>query len=104
MPDTLILLPGAEADIYEQGLYLIERSPEAAARFVTELRAAFERLLRFPRIGRPWPTRNPELRGLRRLTMTTFPLSIFYRAGQGTVEIVRVLHHRRDLPPDLQDS
>jgi hypothetical protein len=38
---------------------------------------AFTRLRRFPNLGRPWPTRNPTLAGLRRLPLKRFPLSVF---------------------------
>jgi plasmid stabilization system protein ParE len=104
VPDTLLLLPSAEADVIDQSLYLAEHSREAAERFVIELRAAFDRLLRFPYLGRLWPTHHPELRGLRRMTMTGFPVSIFYRPGAQAIEIVRILHHSRDLPPEFKDT
>jgi plasmid stabilization system protein ParE len=35
--------------------------------------------------------------------MTGFPLSVFYRSSHEAIEIIRVLHHSRDLPPDLED-
>ena len=46
---------------------------------------------------------NPELQGLRRLQMTTFPVSIFYLDTEPHVEIVRVLHGSRDLPALLDE-
>ncbi len=102
MPKTLILLPRAEADAYDQARYLAEHSPEAAARFGVDLRVAFDKLLRFPNLGRPWLTRNPELKGLRRLNLSASPISLFYLPTDKTIEIVRVLHHSRQLPAELE--
>ncbi len=87
----------------EQAAFFAKDSVELAARFLDQFDRALRRLLRFPRLGRQWPTRNTDLRGLRRLTMTGLPLSIFYRFSHDTIEIIRVLHHSRDLPPDFQD-
>jgi plasmid stabilization system protein ParE len=100
----LIQRPQAEADAYAQVRYLAQHSPEAAARFAADLRLTFERLTRFTQLGRAWPTREPELKGLRRVRLLNFPLSIFYRPTPEAIEIVRVLHHSRDLPPELQES
>lgn len=91
-------------DAYEQVRYLAQHSLETATRFTTYLRAAFERLVQFPHLGRAWPTHNPNLTDLRRLMMTNFPVSIFYRARPETLEIIRVLHNSRDLPSELSDS
>ncbi len=32
------------------------------------------------------------------------PDSIFYKPTEKTIQVVRVLHHSRDLPPLLEDS
>ncbi len=77
---------------------------EVAVRFLDEFDRAVRRLLHFPYLGRAWTTRDRNLRGLRRLTMTSFALSILYRSGKEALEILRVLHHSRDLPLELQDS
>ena len=103
MPDKLIILPAAEADLNEQVSYLDKASSELALRFLDDLRGLLAELLRFPRLGRLWATRNPELRGVRRLTMTRFGLSVFYRPGEDNIEIIRVLHHSRALPAELKN-
>lgn len=102
MPE-IIIRKEARLDVEEQAAFLTEDSIEVAARFLDEFDRAVKRLLHFPHLGRAWPTRNINLRGLRRLTMTSFPLSIFYRPAEDALEILRVLHHSRHLPPDLQD-
>jgi plasmid stabilization system protein ParE len=79
-------------------------SAALAERFLADLGTAFEQLDRFPGFGRAWLTRSPELKGLRRVRLLNFPLSIFYRPTPEAIEIVRVLHHSRDLPSELQES
>ena len=91
-------------DVGAQAYYLAGASSRAVAiRFLNDFDAALVRLREFPRIGTRWPTDNPELQGLRRLQMTTFPVSIFYLDTEPHVEIVRVLHGSRDLPALLDE-
>ena len=99
----IVLHERARRDVEEQAAFFAKDSVDLAARFLDQFDRAVRRLLRFPRLGRAWPTRSTTLLGLRRLTMTGFPLSVFYRSSRETIEIIRVLHHSRDLPPDLQD-
>jgi toxin ParE1/3/4 len=40
--------------------------------------------------------------GLR--AVIVHPYAVFYRVGEGEVEVVRVLHQRRDLPALLQNE
>ena len=102
MPE-IVIRKRARRDVEEQAAFLANESTGLAARFLDEFDRAVHRLLRFPNPGRAWPARNTSLRGLRRLTMTGFPLSDFYRSRLQALETIRVLHHSRDLPPDLQD-
>jgi toxin ParE1/3/4 len=98
----VVLRPLAEGDAVEQIGYLAaEAGREVALRFAVRLENAFEQIARHPLIGRPWPTRHAGLLGIRRMILTDFPISIFYRPTPGTIDVLRVLHHRRDLPPDL---
>lgn len=104
MPRSLSVRPRAQADVDEQSDYLIaDRSHDQAIKFLVELQHVFERLLRFPQFGRPWPTNNPALAGLRRAALPSFPLSVFYMADADEIAVVRVLHHARDIPPLLED-
>lgn len=104
MPKYLVIRPRAQADMDEEALYYqTGDDPAAAARFLEDLEHAFERVVRFPQIGKPWPTPNRELTGLRRLLLSRFPYSVFYLPTETTLEIVRVLHNSRDLPPLLEN-
>jgi len=105
VPKTLIILPRAEADVDAHALYYqTHDSPAVASRFLDDLRHAFERVLGFPNVGKLWPTTSRELQGLRRWPLPHFPYSIFYLPSETTIEIVRVLHNSRDLPPLLEDQ
>ena len=104
MPRALLRHPAAKRDLAEATAYLVEEGgSEVAHQFLDDVAHAFTRLRRFPNLGRPWPTRNPILAGLRRLPLQRFPLSVFYRPSRNSIEIIRVLHHARDIPPLLED-
>jgi len=76
---------------------------DAANLFVDTLDLTFAKLLRLPLLGRPWPTQNPNLAGLRRLVLPELPFSVFYRPADIVIEVVRVLHHARHIPPLLEE-
>lgn len=48
--------------------------------------------------------KDPALEGLRRLPLKRFPLSVYYRSTRSAIEVIRVLHHARDIPPLLEDT
>jgi len=104
MPQTLLRHPAAKRDLAEATAYLVaEGGSEVAHQFLDDVAYAFTRLRRFPSLGRPWPTSNPTLAGLRRLPLKRFLLSVFYRPTRSAIEIIRVLHHARDISPLLED-
>jgi toxin ParE1/3/4 len=84
----------AGADLEEIWFYIAQDDVGAADKFVHVVVSRFPRLASMPELGR----RREELsRGLR-----SFPVGryiIFYRRVESGVEIVRVLHGARDLPP-----
>jgi toxin ParE1/3/4 len=55
-----------------------------------------QRIAKRPRASRP---REELLPGLRSVLAT--PYTVFFRLGRDGVEIVRVLHERRDIPTAL---
>ena len=103
MSRVLVIHARATADVDELAAYLDDRGPDAGMRFLDELEHVFERLRTFPRIGRPWPSENPAISGLRRAVPPTFPVSVFYLPTSTTITVVRVLHQARDTPPLLED-
>ncbi len=102
---SLIRHLAAQRDMAEATAWLVEHAGnDVATRFVDTLEATFTQLLDFPHLGRPWPVTNPELSDLRRLVLpSSVPFSVFYRPTESTLEVVRVLHHARHIPPLLED-
>ncbi len=88
----------ALADLEAIQDYLLERSPSAALRMVTVLRAAGETLSTMAQRGRPgrWP-------GTRELIVANTPYLIPYRVRGEVVEILRVFHGARRWPPTADD-
>lgn len=86
----------AQEDLLDIWLYVARDSLAAADKLLRRLETCFGRLLGHPKLGR----RRPELRDkIRSLAVGSYV--IFYRAMTAAVEIIRVLHGRRDLPEQL---
>ena len=75
--------PQAQEDILQIGAHIGRDSPRAADRMLNRINAAIEMLRDHPEIG---PRRDDLRAGLRRLVVRP------YLAGDGGIEIVRVLH------------
>jgi plasmid stabilization system protein ParE len=99
----LILTEPADQDIDGYIEYLAARNPDAARRFLRDLRQALERLLAMPEIGHVWETERRDLEGLRAWRVDDFPVSIFYFPRPTAMEVVRVLHHSQDIKSILDD-
>jgi toxin ParE1/3/4 len=92
----LELLPRAEQDIRAIWSYIAQDSPRAADRVAASLFDSLEMLLQQPRMG----AARPELaEGLRALTSGSYV--VFYRPLDTRVQVVRILHGRRDTHADL---
>ena len=104
MTPTVRVLPLADLDLDEQAHFLgIAAGMETALRFLDSAAATFEAIARMPGIGEPWRSRQPRLAGLRSIRIQGFENHLaFYRAVEGEVEIVRVLHGTRDLKNALE--
>ncbi len=89
----------AQEDLLDVWLYVARDSLRAADQLLKRLEASFGRLLGHAKIGR----RRPELgSAIRSLAVGSYV--IFYRAMSGAVEVIRVLHGRRDLPEPFSDE
>ena len=100
---ALDIRPQARLDVNQIAADLDDYDPAASARFLADLRTAFDRLTAFPSLGPLWSANDHAHADKRRLVLRTFPVSIFYRASDTTITIVRVLHQARDIPPLLED-
>lgn len=90
---TVVWSEGAVADLRLLRAYIAEHDPYAAATIAARVVSAVERLSTFPDIGRPG--RVP---GTRELVVTGTPLIVPYRATQGRIEVIAVIHAARRWP------
>ena len=90
---TVVWSPQAESDLLEIWEYLArEVSTEVADRRVRQIADACDQLQRFPFRGRPRDDLGPGLRSI-----LSQPHLVFYRVARDHIEIVRILHGRRDI-------
>ena len=88
--------PQYDLDLAEIWNYIAQHNPNAADGALTAIEQTIELLGEFPRIGTLCPQLAP---GLRRTGWREY--LIYYRVGEDKVEIVRVLHGRRDITPKM---
>ena len=84
----------ARSDLDEIWSYIAQDNPDIADGFVRSLISRFPMLAEMPEAGRQREELAPELR-----SFAIGNYVIFYRPIENGVEIVRVLHGARDLPP-----
>jgi toxin ParE1/3/4 len=83
----------AQADWYEE-----QADRKLAQRWNDAVTSAVLRIMKNPGSGAPCRFALPELRNIRRTSISGFPKhSVFYRVGDHEVLILRVLHGARDL-------
>jgi plasmid stabilization system protein ParE len=95
----------ARQDVLEIIAYIADRNPQAAERVFAAYERSLTTLARSPDIGWLYPTNNPRLSGLRASPIGRFrAYLIFYRHTAETLDVIRVLHGKRDLPPLLREE
>lgn len=89
----------AENDILRQvDRYAAQGLPQIALRFHTAMQAAFDAIETTPEAGPPHPVGNRALAGLRRWPVKGFDeYWVYYLVQSDLLEIVRVLHSKRDV-------
>lgn len=90
------LSPEALADLREIGDWIARGSPARAVSFIAELRGRFGRLAGMPLTGR---SREEMGAGIRSVPYGAYV--IFYRPTGSGIDVVRVVHGRRDLSQGL---
>ena len=94
----LVWAPKAKQDLLRiWGYYARLASPEIADSLLHEIGKRALGLSQRPFVGRP---RTELLPGLR--SVLVHPYAIIYLVTDNAVEIVRVLHERRDLPAEVK--
>lgn len=86
------LLPQAESDVEAIGDYIAEQNPTAAVRLIEALVSRWDLLTLHPFSGAP---RDDIAPGIRHLIVGEY--LTLYRVGDDAIEIIRVLHGRRNI-------
>lgn len=92
--------PQARRDLDDTAAYLADASEsvDLAYRFLDAAEASFERLVAMPGIGLAREYRDPALANIRMWPIDGFhSYFIFYRCVEADIEIVRVIHAKRDI-------
>ena len=88
----------ARIDAIEQAVAIAADNPGAADRFFEAFQQTLELLAEMPGMGAPRPYRAPDLQGLRMHPVRGFPRHLlFYRPLADGIELVRVLHGKRNI-------
>jgi toxin ParE1/3/4 len=95
------LAPIARRDVLDIADYYNEISIELVERFVTELESTLQGLCCRPGVGSRRYEHFLEDRSLRVWQLGQFPFLIFYRVDDDLIDVLRVLHERRDLSAAL---
>jgi addiction module RelE/StbE family toxin len=88
---AIVWLEGAVDDLNEIVDYIAARNPAASAKAAAALHDAAAHLDSHPQMGR-----RGRLGGTRELVVARFPFIIVYRTLRDRVEVLRVIHGRRD--------
>lgn len=88
--------PAAEGDLEAIADYIAEDNPSRAVTFVQELREKCRWLTEMPRSAPARPELGPDIR-----SRPAGNYVIYYRPVSNAVEIVRILHDRREVDPDM---
>jgi toxin ParE1/3/4 len=95
------LSPVAKGDILDITDYYADISVGLAERFVDELDATLHGLCFQPGVGSRRYAHFLEDQSLRVWQLDHFPFLLFYRIDGQSLDVLRVLHERRDLSADL---
>jgi toxin ParE1/3/4 len=82
--------------------YYGEGGADLALSFIDALESAFHHLAAHAESGSPRYAVELDLPGLRYWPLKQFPYLVFYVENDGRVDVWRVLHGSRDIPPMMQ--
>lgn len=90
----VILSELAEADLTDIWIFVAQDNVEAADRLLDQLHEKCLFLANSPKAGRQRPELDPSIR-----SFAVGNYVIFYRESANGIEVARLLHGRRDIPP-----
>lgn len=95
----------ASDDVIRQFRYylLTENLPEVAVRFRDAVRRTVDSLRERPLVGPRYQSNNPQLQNLRSWPVAGFEaIRIYYLLDSDVINVIRVLHGKRDLKRILE--
>jgi toxin ParE1/3/4 len=90
----VVLSELAESDLADAWVFIAQDNVEAAERLIDQIYEKCRFLADSPKAGRQRPELDPSIR-----SFAVGNYVIFYRESATGIEVARVLHGRRDLPP-----
>ncbi|WP_146517046.1 type II toxin-antitoxin system RelE/ParE family toxin [Rubripirellula amarantea] len=97
--------PKAAEDVEQHAMYIADGSIDAALRFLERTEQTIKGLALFPASGAPFPSRVPELEGLRTKLVKDFPSHVvFYIEREETIEVIRVLRGGQEMSIELEKN
>ncbi len=100
-----ILSPRGQEDLWAIGEFIALDNPDAAERVVEAAFGTFEGLAATPGMGVVRKFKNPRLRDVRFFPVSGFEnYLIFYRPMADGVQVLRVLHGKRDVQTLLEEN
>ena len=93
---SIVYTRTARADLREITRYYATVNPDYGGRIIDQIRQQCRQLEQFPKMGR---TRDELSEGIRSFVVR--PYVIFYRQTPRGIAVVRVIHGRRDIRPEL---
>ncbi len=105
MSAQIVIWPEAQSDLDDQAEYYLDNaSLEIALQFLAAADETFALIVAQPMMGSERRLSDPALRSSRWVLLKRFEEHIvFYRPNEDRVEILRVLHGKRDLQVLLGD-
>jgi toxin ParE1/3/4 len=83
--------------------YLEEGAAQAALDLIDALQAAYRLIGLHPGIGSPRYGYELDIPGPRGRALEHFPYTVLYMERSGHIDVLRVLHQRRDIPELLRN-
>lgn len=105
MSRTIRKRPKVKYDLGQHASHIAQDSLDVALRFLAAAEQAFIDLARMPEMGSQKRLKNPRLVGLRMWPIHGFEnYLVFYLPITNGIEVIRVIHAARDIPPILEKA
>jgi toxin ParE1/3/4 len=97
--------PQVIRDLIDLATYIAEENMDVSDNFLAAAEETFKQLAQTPKMGRLRDFYNSNLADIRQQAIKGFKnYLVFYRVRDGDVEILRVLHGRRDIEAIFDDD